>query len=243
MAELTGHVADETLFLWVAGELDGPASCELEEHLHSCPQCARRLELEAQLEVAMHQVGAEGASRPRHVTGPHWLERLRSVSQVRLAVAAASVVLVLVLGALGARSLSGTRPFSPMSPNPDQSHWPFALDERASKDVYGYGEELGVTVQTRNEATFRFDSAESPVAYEVIFEPRGVERRRQVGIRLNGVELGFVAPGPAAKVQRFRLPKEVLRKGGNELVFDSWDNPPGNVPWAVANVRLGISEY
>ena len=50
MAETTTHLADETLFLWVAGELDGKEVSQFEEHLRNCSECTARLQREAKLE-------------------------------------------------------------------------------------------------------------------------------------------------------------------------------------------------
>ncbi len=119
---------------------------------------------------------------------------------------------------------------------------PLVLSDRESREVFGYGDALGVTVQAKDELHFVFDFAESiPVAYFVRFEARGIDRREQVEITLNGAHVGYVEPGEGdyAKSQRFKLPKEHLRRGEtNELVFDHADNPPGDKPWAVSKVRL-----
>ncbi|MGC4118627.1 MAG: hypothetical protein QM765_29530 [Myxococcales bacterium] len=57
------------------------------------------------------------------------------------------------------------------------------------------------------------------------------------------MHVGYVAPslGNYTKVQRFKLPRKLLRKGEvNEIVFDHADNPANQVAWAIGKVRLNI---
>lgn len=126
----------------------------------------------------------------------------------------------------------------------DQSRKAFALTERSTKDVYGYGPELEVSVQTRDELHFEFDYAESiPTAYYIKFEALGIERKDEVELSLNGVHIGYANPGIGdfTKAQRIRLPKKHLKRGiKNEVVFDNTANPPAEHSWAIRKVRLDI---
>jgi hypothetical protein len=124
--------------------------------------------------------------------------------------------------------------------NPDQHR----LSEKASKAVYGHGRELGVTYESRDELHLVFEypgPQASPAAYYLQFEARGVDRKDQVDVSLNGVHLAFVAHASAdiSLPQRIRLPGKYLKSGiENEVVFDETDNPPKAVPWAIAKARL-----
>lgn len=126
----------------------------------------------------------------------------------------------------------------------DQSREIFPLSERSTKEVYGYGPELDVDVQTRDELHFEFDFSESiPVAYYIKFEALGVERKDEVELSLNGIHIGYANPGVGdfTKAQRIRLPKKHLKRGiKNEIIFDNTANPPAEHSWAIRKVRLDI---
>jgi hypothetical protein len=121
---------------------------------------------------------------------------------------------------------------------------PFKIGESASKDIYGYGDELGVTVSTKDEVHFQFEYTESvPVVYYVKFEALGVADKAEVELTLNGVHVGFANAGMGeyTKAQRIKLPKKYLKPGiPNEIVFDNVKNPPGANVWAIAKAKLII---
>ncbi|MGC4116460.1 MAG: hypothetical protein QM765_18165 [Myxococcales bacterium] len=168
-----------------------------------------------------------------------WLE---ATKPVRIAII--SVASLLGVGLLGLTVWQITKTTKVDVAIADLSHDQFKISESKSKDVFGYGEDFGVTKQTKDEVHFVFDYAESiPVVYYVAFEPQGVDRKEQVDISLNGVHVAYITPtmGDYTKVQRYKLPKKLLRKGDvNEIVFDHSDNPPNAVPWALTKVRLNI---
>ncbi len=126
----------------------------------------------------------------------------------------------------------------------DMSKKPFPISESASQDVFGLGEEWNVTVQTKDEAHFEFEYAESvPVVYYLKFEAFGIERKEELEISLNGVHVAYANAGMGdyTKAQRFKLPKKYLKAGiPNEIVFDNTLNPPQAEPWAISKVKLII---
>ncbi|HEY3450828.1 MAG TPA: FHA domain-containing protein [Myxococcales bacterium] len=161
---------------------------------------------------------------------------------VRIAIIAAGALLG--LGGLGFTAYRITHTETRNLGPGDESHVQFPISERNSKDVFGIGDDFGITHQTKDELHFTFDFAESiPVVYYIRFEPQGVDRKEQVDISLNSVHIAYVAPslGDYTKIQRFKLPKKYLKKGEvNEVVFDHADNPPNAVPWAISKVKLII---
>lgn len=190
-------------------------------------------------------LASERARIRRENPGPlGWLKvwYLQSSRRVRIAAlgGAALVVFVLVLAAIHAQA--SIRPAK--SVRGDRSRDTFPLGEQPSKDVYGVGDGLGVTVQTRDEVHFELEYAESiPVVYYVKFEAHGIERDDEVEISLNGVHVGYVTHGIGdyTKAQRVKLPKRHLKAGGlNEVVFDNAYNPPQSAPWAISKVRLVV---
>jgi anti-sigma factor RsiW len=58
-----GHPTADDLAGYVTGALDPPRAAWLEEHLASCPPCARALEREAKIEVALHAVARADTAR------------------------------------------------------------------------------------------------------------------------------------------------------------------------------------
>jgi hypothetical protein len=128
--------------------------------------------------------------------------------------------------------------------NPDHSHDMFKISDQPTKEIYGYGEEFGVTIQTKDELHLNFEPAESiPVVYYLKFEAHGVERKEEVEITLNGVHLSYVTPsmGDYTKAQRLKLPKKYLHAGvPNEIVLDNTENPPNSTTWAIAKIKLII---
>ncbi len=161
---------------------------------------------------------------------------------VRIGIIAAGAALGVSLLGYTAYALTRVKDSGPVLT--DLSHDQFRIGESKSKDVFGFGDDFGITKQTKDELHFIFDFAESiPVVYYVTFEPIGVDRKEQVELSLNGVHVAYVEPtlGDYTKLQRFKLPKKYLKKGEtNELVFDHSDNPPNAVPWAIAKARLVI---
>ena len=151
---------------------------------------------------------------------------------------------LIAVGALGFLVYRIIRPDVQVAIAQDRSHDLFAISEKNSKDVFGFGDDFGITQQTKDELHFKFDYAESiPVVYYLRFEPQGVDRKEQVDISLNGVHIAYVAPslGDYTKLQRFKLPKKYLKPGiENEITFDHADNPPNSVPWAIGKVKLII---
>lgn len=168
-----------------------------------------------------------------------WLEASKPV---RIALIAVGALMGAGLLGVTAWQITKTKDTGPILM--DESHTQFKISESKSKEVYGYGDDFGVTKQTKDELHFVFEYAESiPVVYYVIFEPQGVDRKEQVDISLNGVHVAYVAAsmGDYTKIQRYKLPKKLLRKGDvNEIVFDHADNPPNSVPWAIGKAKLNI---
>lgn len=127
----------------------------------------------------------------------------------------------------------------------DRSSETFPLTEQKSEDVYGLGDHLGVTVQTANEVQFEFEYSDSfPVVIYLRFNSAGIERKEEVVVTLNTVQIDTVnqSLGDEQREQRIQLPKKYLRPGEkNHIVFDNTLNPPGNEPWAISNVRLTIT--
>ncbi len=126
----------------------------------------------------------------------------------------------------------------------DQSSRSFPLTESKSDEVYGLGDHLGVTVQTSSEAHFEFEYSDSfPVVIYLRFNSAGIERKEEVAVTLNTVQVGTVnqSLGDEQREQRIKLPKKYLKPGEkNHIVFDNSLNPPGNEPWAISGVRLII---
>jgi hypothetical protein len=121
----------------------------------------------------------------------------------------------------------------------------YPISEVVSKDVFGYGDGLGVTVSAASEARFRFKyEASNPVAYYVWFEPVLVQRADEVELALNGVRIGHVNPSKddrRPRSQQVKLPREHLKPGvENELVFRRTAGAPPLGRWAVARPRLVI---
>ncbi|MBI5546585.1 MAG: hypothetical protein HY901_22105 [Deltaproteobacteria bacterium] len=242
MTEPSTHPSQEGLFLWVAGELDARAALELEQHVHGCRGCAERLRHEARLEANMREIGAVLPGPGNSEVPAAFFQRITRFfrpAPLRLALAATATV-ALVGFALTWRETAEKG--QPLSPSRDQAHAVFPLRETASRDTYGYGDDLGVTVSSIHEARFVFNYSEAiPQVYSVTFEARGVERKEQIEITLNGVHLGYLEPsaGDYPKTQRVKLPRKYLKAGiANKLVFDAVDNPPNSVPWAIVEPRL-----
>ncbi|MFN7131826.1 MAG: FHA domain-containing protein [Myxococcales bacterium] len=153
---------------------------------------------------------------------------------------------VLALGLLGAVVMAAMKGGEQVDfgPRGDQSAQMFKLDENKNENVYGYGEHLGVNVQTMNETQFEFEFSDSfPVVIYLRFQSTGIERKDEVDITLNTVHIGTVnqSLGDEQREQRIKLPKKYLKPGEkNHIVFDNSLNPPGSEPWAISNVRLII---
>jgi hypothetical protein len=126
------------------------------------------------------------------------------------------------------------------------SHRAFKLPRTAYAEVFGLGPELGETKRACDEVHFQFMLEETkPSIWYLVFEPRGIERKDEVDITLNGVHVGFANPsaGKFPKEQRLKLPRKYLKPGiPNEIVFDNVDNPPGAKHWAIARPRLVVKE-
>lgn len=126
----------------------------------------------------------------------------------------------------------------------DESTVVRSLAESQGDAVFGFGEDLEVTVVTRYELHFEFEHSGSiPVVYNLVFQSKGIERADEVDITLNAVPIGKVAPamGEYSKEQSIRLPKKHLRAGTtNEIVFDNTFNSKtaGNETWAISSVEL-----
>ncbi len=134
----------------------------------------------------------------------------------------------------------------------DHSHDHFPLEDTPKRDVYGFGETLGVTVPTRDALHLDFEYSETiPMVYYLSFESLGIDRKDEVDISLNGQHLANVNPGLGdyTKAQRIRLPKKYLRAGiTNEVTFENTVNtgtggsgsPAGapNETWAISKIQI-----
>ncbi len=134
--------------------------------------------------------------------------------------------------------------------NINRSDTHFPLGDLPTKEVYGYGETLGVTMLTRDALHLDFEYSETiPMVYYLSFEALGVERSDELEISVNGQHLANANPGLGdySKAQRVRMPKRYLRAGiTNEVTFENTINLAANrnhstappETWAVSKIQL-----
>ncbi|MBI5545151.1 MAG: hypothetical protein HY901_14775 [Deltaproteobacteria bacterium] len=153
--------------------------------------------------------------------------------------AAAAVGFTVAAGLLG---VTARRPGAEAAA-PDQSGTTFPLGESGGR-VFGLGVHLGVDTPTRDAAHFAFEYPPAfPAVYFLRFLARGVEKKGEVEVALNGSPIGSVKPefDEHRREQQLKLPSRLLRPGmPNRVVFDNTFNsrtgPPE--PWAIFRVGL-----
>lgn len=168
---------------------------------------------------------------------------------VRYALAGTAALLALSLAVVIARAAMPRRGPAFIG-NADRTNEHFPLGDQAAKEVYGWGEALGVTTPTRDALHLDFEYSETiPMVYYLSFEALGIERSDEVEISVNGQHLANINPGLGdySRAQRLRLPKRYLRAGiTNEIDFENTANlaaaqkqstaPPET--WAVSRIQL-----
>ncbi|MFL5350471.1 MAG: FHA domain-containing protein [Hyalangium sp.] len=110
-------------------------------------------------------------------------------------------------------------------------------------DSFGLGE--GVTWKRPDEKTFQFQFSSPTRAVAILhYQARDIAQAKEVGISLNGVDLGWVPVDNAEANEReleLILPLRVLRRDGpNQLTFDNVRNPPGQEHWRVWNMYVEV---
>ena len=170
---------------------------------------------------------------------------------VRFALLGAAGLLVVLLVVAIVRAAT-PKPDVVLIDKGDHSRDHFPLVDAPQRDVYGFGETLGVTVPTRDALHLDFEYSETiPMVYYLSFESLGIDRKDEVDLSLNGQHLANVTPGLGdyAKAQRIRLPKKYLRAGiTNEITFENTVNTgtggsglQAGVPnetWAISKIQL-----
>lgn len=111
------------------------------------------------------------------------------------------------------------------------------------EDSFGLGD--GVTWKRPDEKTFQFQFSSPTRAIAVLhYQARDIAQAKEVGVSLNGVDLGWVPMDNAEANEReleLLLPLHVLRRDApNKLTFDNVRNPPGREPWRVWNMYVEV---
>ncbi len=120
----------------------------------------------------------------------------------------------------------------------------FELTTSASSEVFGFGKNLGVTIQRQSEVRFRFDSVEQPATVFLSLVAFGFDPHQHLEVTLNGVFLGYldveVGKDPkAVRPKRLRLGSEALAgpNSVNDLVVANPEGAKEGLQGASANSR------
>jgi hypothetical protein len=110
-------------------------------------------------------------------------------------------------------------------------------------DSFGLG--AGITWRQPDQKAFHFQFASPTRAVAVLhYQARDISQQQEVGLSLNGVELGWVPADTAEAEERELeriLPLQILhRNEPNQLVFDNVRNPPGQERWRVWNMYVEV---
>ncbi len=109
------------------------------------------------------------------------------------------------------------------------------------KDSFGLGEEA--TWQRADMKLFNFTLASPTQVVAVLHYGARDISKEEVTVTVNGAEVGFVPPDTldANRDIELVLPPNIVKpREGNQLVFDSTRNPPGNESWRVFNIWIEI---
>lgn len=119
----------------------------------------------------------------------------------------------------------------------DQSDVPltFSDDDTFFNAVVGYGK-YDHTHRNHAIITFEYLGGRATLQYGAW----GVDRVDELAIRLNGQEVGKVPLTMNRWVYGLRLllPRDTLKRGANELVFNNTLNPPGSETWEICYIQL-----
>ncbi|MFP2934691.1 FHA domain-containing protein, partial [Pyxidicoccus sp. 3LG] len=119
---------------------------------------------------------------------------------------------------------------------------PVSLNAETVTDSFGLGEGVAWERPDQKEFEFQFVTPTRAVAL-VHYQASGISKE-EVGLVLNGVNLGWVPPDTTASAEReleHILPVANLRRNErNTLVFDNVRNPPGSESWRVWNLRVEV---
>lgn len=169
---------------------------------------------------------------------------------VRYAIFGAAGILALTLIAVAVKAVIPKGSVPTFVGTTDHSSDHFPLGDQPTREVFGFGDTLGVTTLTRDALHLDFEYSETiPMVYYLSFEALGIERSDELEISVNGQHLANANPGLGdySKAQRIRLPKRYLRAGiTNEIAFENTVNTAATrqhstaspETWAVSKILL-----
>ncbi|AGC46386.1 FHA domain-containing protein [Myxococcus stipitatus DSM 14675] len=119
---------------------------------------------------------------------------------------------------------------------------PTTLGVDATPDSFGLGE--GVRWERSDQKSFEFQFVAPTRAVALLrYQAKDISKE-EVGLVLNGVNLGWVPPDTTTTAEReleLILPVGTLKRGElNTVAFDNVRNPPGQETWRVWNLRVEI---
>ncbi|WP_425537930.1 FHA domain-containing protein [Myxococcus stipitatus] len=119
---------------------------------------------------------------------------------------------------------------------------PTTLGVEATPDSFGLGE--GVRWERSDQKVFEFQFVAPTRAVALLrYQAKDISKE-EVGLVLNGVNLGWVPPDTTTTAEReleLILPVGTLKRGElNTVAFDNVRNPPGQETWRIWNLRAEI---
>ncbi|WP_256443954.1 FHA domain-containing protein [Myxococcus landrumensis] len=119
---------------------------------------------------------------------------------------------------------------------------PMTLGVDATPDSFGLGE--GVRWERSDQKAFEFQFVAPTRAVALLrYQAKDISKE-EVGLALNGVNLGWVPPDTTTTAEReleVILPVTTLKRGDlNTVTFDNVRNPPGQETWRIWNLRVEI---